>query len=136
MQGMIKWTGKFFGLLLALTIIFISAQNAEALMLELSAEELSAEADVVIVGSVENTESFWNDDQTNIYTSVEVKVVEVVEGTLDQEIVEIIAPGGEVDGITETVTNAPVFEVGEETLLFLNEKTEEVSIHVECVLSY
>ncbi len=136
MQRVSKWTGRFFGLLLALTIIFISAQDAEALMLELSAEELSAEADVVIVGSVENTESFWNDERTNIYTSVEVSVVEVVEGALDQEIVEIIAPGGEVDGITETVTNAPVFEVGEETLLFLNEKTQEVSIQGEGVPSY
>ncbi len=103
----------------AVLSLLISAGPAQALMLKLTLEELSAGADAIIVGTVGALTSQWNSNRTAIDTSVTVTVGEVLKGTLSQSRISVLIPGGNVEGVTQHVSDVPDFEPGECAVLFL-----------------
>ena len=102
-------------------IVFAYAGDANALMLKMSFEELSSKSESIIVGKVNNIDSYWNEERTSIYTEVTISVEDNIKGEIKQGEITIITPGGEVDGITQYVSDSPTFKPGEEAVLFLNE---------------
>ena len=92
---------------------------------EFGLEELSNGADSVIVGTVVERSSYWNDEHTGIYTSVVLSVEERFKGTASQDKITITLPGGEVDGIGEWVSEMPSFDQGEKAVVFLKKLPEE-----------
>jgi hypothetical protein len=112
--------------LLAILITFGPAGTAHAVMVELSLEELSTEADSVILGTVEEISSQWNEDYTSIYSTVTVIVEELISGVTTGSTVSIIVPGGNVDGITQFVSDNPNFKPGEKAVFFLNERPGQI----------
>ena len=82
-------------------------------------EELTTGADSIIVGTVAERTSQWNDERTQIYTSVVVSVEESFKGTLSQDSIAITVPGGEVGEIGQWVSHMPSFDRGERAVLFL-----------------
>lgn len=111
--------------LLSLIIIFTCAEDANALMLKMSFEELSSNSESIIIGKVKNIDSYWNEERTNIYTEVTVSIEDDIKGVNKQDEITIITPGGEVDGITQYVSDSPTFKLGEEAVLFLNELSSQ-----------
>ena len=89
-------------------------------------EELVNQADLIVVGRVDNLNSYWNPEHSHIFTNVGVSVERVVKGTPGGDVV-VRAPGGTAEGITEWLSEAPSFAVGERALLFL--KSEDQGVH-------
>ncbi len=84
-----------------------------------SLQELTEQATMVITGTVEDTKSEWNEDETQIYTYITISVDEFVKGAVPDERVTIKQIGGTVDDITLYIVDSPQFRVGEEVLLFV-----------------
>jgi transcriptional regulator CtsR len=82
-------------------------------------EDLINGADSVVVGTVVEHSSYWNDEHTGIYTSVVLSVEERLKGTMSQDRITITFPGGEVDEIGEWVSDMSSFDQGERVLVFL-----------------
>ncbi len=112
--------------LLTLLLVYLPASGAEALMVQLSIEELAEEADSVIIGTVVKSHSQWNNDRTSIYTTVIVTLENNLKGNPLPDRVTVIVPGGEVDGIMQIVSDTPFFEPGEEVILFLEELPQQI----------
>jgi hypothetical protein len=110
----------FFSLAVILLLLILPGQ-AYALMVKLSLEELTLEADSIITGTVIDTESQWDASGGNIFTTVKIAVTDNIKGSDEPEYISIIIPGGQVGGITQIVSDTPHFEPGQEALLFLNQ---------------
>ena len=82
-------------------------------------EELTTDADSIIVGTVVERTSGWNDEHTRIFTSVVVSVEESLKGEVSQDSITITVPGGEVGEIGQWVSHMPSFDRGERAVLFL-----------------
>jgi hypothetical protein len=90
-----------------------------------SLEGLTNGADSIIVGTVVERSSYWNDEHTGIYTSVVLSVEERLKGTASQDKITVTLPGGEVDGMWEWVSDMPSFEQGEKAVVFLKKLSKE-----------
>jgi len=89
--------------------------------------ELTNGADTVIVGTVVERTSYWNDEHTGIFTSVVLSVEEKLKGAIDQDRITVTFTGGEVDEIGQWVSDMPNFDQGEKAVVFLKElPTEQI----------
>ncbi len=107
-------------ILVLLTGLFVS--QAHALMVRKSIEELTFEADSILIGKVKKIESRWNEERTLIHTYVTISVSQHLKALSGQgKIEEIIVKvrGGEVGDIGLRVSDTPQFREGEEVFLFL-----------------
>ncbi len=96
----------------------------------LSLEKLTQSSSNAVQGKVTKIESFWNKNQTAIYTRVILTREKALKGSLPDEVV-VFLPGGTVDGRTTIVIGAPEFKLDQEVVLFLNPATgyeEEVEL--------
>ncbi len=95
--------------------------TAEALTPEISLEEMARGADSIVVGTVVESTSQWNASRTRISTSVVTLVEQRLKGAPGQDKVTFTVPGGQVDGITEWVSDSPRFSKGERAVVFLQQ---------------
>jgi hypothetical protein len=96
-------------------------------------EELISGADVIIIGTVAEDSSYWNDTRTEIYTSVILTVEENLKFAVSQDRIIITIPGGEVDGIKQWISGSPVFDQGEQTLVFLKKLVKAQIPHTQAL---
>lgn len=82
---------------------------------------LTRKADLVVVGTVTHTAARWVEGR--IVTRVTLTPSQVLKGS-PGETVTIEVLGGEVDGIGQLVSGMARFEVGEETVVFLERAAE------------
>jgi len=82
-------------------------------------KELTDAADSVLVGTVTDRSSYWNDAHTQIYTSVAFSIQDRLKGATGLDSVTITVPGGEAEGMGEWVSEAPSFDQGEQAVVFL-----------------
>jgi hypothetical protein len=89
---------------------------------EVSLEQKTAEADLIVVGKVEDVESRWDDPNSKsmIYTYVSLSVEEIVKGSSPGKDITIRFSGGVVDGIGAWTGGMPSFRKGDRVLLFLS----------------
>lgn len=113
------WRTLGISLAVALALLLVGQGSAFALVEELTLDELTAEADSIIVGEVTDITSY-QEGEGNIYTLVTLSVEHTIKGESEGE-VAIKLPGGEVDGIGLWVADAPIFQLGERTIVFLEE---------------
>ncbi len=96
------------------------AQSATAAMVEQTVAQLTASSSDIISGEVLAKESWWNEDETFIFTSVTIQVNDLYKGTLAvPSTVTVVVPGGEVGETGLGVEHAAQFEVGEKVIVFL-----------------
>jgi len=110
-----------FGLftLILFVVVGLFPGLAGAVMIKMSMEQKTAEADTIVMGAVINQESAWNDEHTAIYTDVTVEVEEVIKGSPGGEVTFRCA-GGIVGDIGMRTSNDPVFQDGEQVIIFLS----------------
>jgi len=111
-----KTLGLAMLVLLVTALVFPSPGSA--LMVEMSMDQLSQEADNVVRGTVVKQVSAWNLGHTAIHTDVTIAVDEVISGSERSEVTFRIA-GGVVGEIGMRTSNDPVFQTGESVIVFV-----------------
>lgn len=103
----------------ASALVIAVGGSASALVEQLTLDELTAKADSILVGEVTDI-ACYQEGKGNIYTLVIVSVEQAVKGEPGREVV-IRLPGGEVNGFRLWVEDTPNFQLGERTVVFLEE---------------
>jgi hypothetical protein len=93
-----------------------SVANATTMILQ-DTRTLVRGSNDIVVGKVASVRSRWDEGHRHIVTDVEVEVSESLKGAKQR--LTLTQLGGEVDGMRLTVPGCPVFEPGEEALLFV-----------------
>lgn len=88
-------------------------------MIKRSLERLSQETDLILFGTVTKQVSAWNDQHTAIHTDVTVAVEEAIKGSPGEEMTFRVS-GGIVGDIGMRTSTDPVFQEGEQVIVFLN----------------
>ncbi len=79
---------------------------------------LASKSDIVVVGRVGNRMSEWNGDKSRIQTRVTIAVTETIKGSGVPSTIEVVVPGGEVDGVGEWYSHVSRFANDEDLVLF------------------
>ena len=106
-------------LVVALTLLLAVPGTASALVEQLTIDELTAKANSILVGEVTDI-ACHEEGKGNIFTLVTLSVEQAIKGEPGQEVV-IRVPGGEVGGLKLSVSDTPSFQLGERTVVFLEE---------------
>ncbi len=97
----------------------LSATASGTTVLPLSDEALASGADMVVIGVVTAVESAHYEIAPGVFTEVEVRVEERMDGSVSTPTVLLRIPGGSSDERTILVPGMPHFELGEEVVIFL-----------------
>lgn len=106
-----------------LSSLLIPAAAQATLLVYLSDEDLTAEADAVVQGEVLSVESYRDARRDRVFTRVTLGVSEYLKGHGPDEVIVRVA-GGVVGDLEYRVLGAPQFAVGEEVVLFLQARTD------------
>ena len=104
---------------LFILMVLQGSENAYALLVKMSLEELSSKADSIIVGQVTDMRSQWED--RNIFTYVTLSVEQYIKGAGDSQ-VTIKTLGGTVGNLGQRVSDTPSFHIDERAVLFLRDE--------------
>lgn len=115
-------------LVLLLLILFAVTPTVSASMEKISVEDLTKEADVIVIGNIKEVESRWSLGRTTINTYVTLSVENYIKGGEGQETLTIITQGGSKWGFTVWVEDAPDFTKNEKVLVFLKKAGREFSV--------
>jgi hypothetical protein len=96
------------------------SQSSVGIVEKLTVEELTARADSILVGEVTDIVCH-QESEGNIYTQVTLAVEQTIKGQ-KKEAVNLSVPGGELNGQTLWVEDAPSFQRGERVVVFLEER--------------
>src|SRR5262245_7231064 len=88
-------------------------------MYQLSLPQLSRGAEAIVLGTVTDQLSAWNDLHTAIYTEARVEVEERIKGVVGPEFTFRIT-GGQVGEIGMRTSTDPTFRQGERVIVFLH----------------
>ena len=97
------------------------ANNARALILKQTTEELTLNSDRVLTGNVVSMKSEWDPGKTTIYTYVTVSVDKHIKGNPDLNEIVVKIPGGTVGQDTIKVSDVAQFRPNEKVMLFLRQ---------------
>lgn len=125
----VKNFGKFIGasFVLLLFIFFAVIPVVSASITKTSVEDLTREADVIVIGDVKEVASRWNMWRTAIYTYSTLLVEKYIKGT-GPETLTIITEGGNVGDLWMWVEDVPDFTKNETVLVFLKQAGDEFSV--------
>jgi hypothetical protein len=96
-----------------------ASRSPATVMLALSLEELSVQANRVVVGQVRSLEARWSGDGKIIETVIEIDVQQEITDASASPVVRVVQPGGRIGDRGYLVTGMPEFRAGERVLLFL-----------------
>lgn len=96
------------------------SQSGTGIIEKLTVEELTAGADSILVGEVTDS-ACYEEGEGSIYTLVTVSLEQTIKGET-KEAVSVRVPGGELNGQTLWVEDAPSFQMGERAAVFLEER--------------
>ncbi len=102
-------------LFLFITSVYTSSQ------IELSLKELCDKSDNIIIARVISSQSYFVQNEKRIFTDISIQILETLKGGLKPfGNIKFTVLGGTVNGVTTLVLEAPIFRVGEESILFLS----------------
>ncbi len=98
---------------------WLAAAAASATVLPwMGLDEVTAKADLIVLGRVETSEAGWSEDGRIIVTRATVSVERALKGG-PRARVEVEAPGGRIGDVAMIAAGAPVFRIGDRVVLFL-----------------
>lgn len=113
----VSTTRTVFCMLAVLALcVFPSLTSAQEQALK--TEELTRQADLVVVGKVAGLKAGWNNDKSRIFTTVTLAVDQTLKGDAGTGSVTILVPGGEVDGVGELYSHTARFTKDEDVVVF------------------
>lgn len=110
-----------------LLFILFAATPVSALMVKMSVEDLTKEADVIIIGNINEVESRLNFWRTDVHTYSTVSVEKYIKGIGPGKLI-IITEGGNAGDSNVWVEDAPIFTKNETVLVFLKKAGREFSV--------
>jgi hypothetical protein len=94
-----------------------------------SAEELTGESDLVVVGKINSVEYVWEDETHRaINTLLTIEVEQYVKGTGNSTVV-VRQLGGQIGDFGDEIPGTPLFDTGEEVVFFLVKHKGDYWIH-------
>ena len=102
----------------AWTVILIGPNSLRCQPKKSLTDQLSQEADVIVVGNVNHLASEWDATKSRIQTRVTIAVSDVIKGGAGSQSVTIVVPGGEVDGVGEWYSHTASFKKDEDVVVF------------------
>ncbi|MFQ5499363.1 MAG: hypothetical protein ACE5FH_06795 [Candidatus Zixiibacteriota bacterium] len=107
--------------IVAASMLICFAMAANAAMVEQTIKQMADNSTDIVSARVVSVGSFWNEDKTFIFTSVTLDVKSPIKGNLAATSqIEVLVPGGVVDGTGLRVEHAPEFETGQDVIAFLS----------------
>ncbi|RSK39310.1 choice-of-anchor Q domain-containing protein [Mangrovimonas spongiae] len=79
-------------------VCFAFMQLSYGQVIPLNLNKHFSQANVVVEGEITNSQSYWDTDKKNIYTSYTLSLAQVLKGNINQEQIQIVVLGGEVNG--------------------------------------
>ncbi len=95
----------------------------------LTTKQLADMSSAVIIGRVIELQSSWDTAHAQIHTDITILVDRWIKGKPQPDKVHVSIPGGRVGDISQWVSDAPNFHVGEAVLLFL-EKNDDGTMSI------
>lgn len=96
--------------------------NANCLLSKVTIDNRSKNSQAIIEGQITGQHSYWNAEKSAIYTVNTIQVNSILKGSAANT-VEIITPGGELDGRLLVVEPNAKMRVGAKGIFFLNNNT-------------
>jgi len=110
------------GLLLATALLVALSHSIALAQMELVLPKQAVEiSNAAVVGTVVDMRSHWNAERTSIFTTVTINVQYVLKGSVGLGLYSFEIPGGEADGIGESVSFVATFQTGERVIVFLED---------------
>lgn len=97
----------------------ISGMRA-AVFPRLTAEELTAQSQVIVEGKIARSWAAWDAEHKYIWTHYEVSVADYLRGSMGATFT-VSEPGGSLDGLTQQISGSVSYSPGEATILFLDQ---------------
>ena len=90
---------------------------------------ISDTADYIIEGAVRKVENKWNKEKTVIFTYSDLVIENILKGLpFAENKLQIVTPGGCVEGICMEVENQPISHMGKRVRIYVKETDEEFLI--------
>ena len=124
MKDIIKYVLKRAALAV-MFLIWLFITPSLSMMIKLPLQRLAQASDVIILGNVEDIRCEWSLNKEIILTVTTLKIKEVWKDQVRNSRVFIQTPGGTIGDLTLRVSDVPVFQKGEDVLVFLK-KIENV----------
>jgi hypothetical protein len=106
-----------FKLISALILSYVANVHATTLLYK-NLDDLSAEAENIVVGTVAKTESTYGTDKS-IYTFVTITDMESIKGQTKESELVLRFKGGQVGEEIHEIVGSPHFETNEQVVLFV-----------------
>ncbi|MGE0825455.1 MAG: matrixin family metalloprotease [Candidatus Binatia bacterium] len=94
------------------------------LVVPVSDSALARQADAIVIGTIHDFQSTWDDNQQQIVTDITLTIHQVLKGDIRTRRLTIKQPGGTVGDLELWIDGAPQFTPGEKVLLFLSQKSD------------
>lgn len=103
-------------------IPFLYAQEIRLL------EQINA-SDLIVTGKVKNIRCEWDSKRENIWTIVTIECDEFIKGKNNKNEITIRSLGGTIGELSQVITGAPKFQVGEILLGFLRKDIKKTDYY-------
>ena len=104
----------------ALVCLLVLVNTSWALLPEMTREELIIDSELIVLATVQEVESAWADDHSQIYTYVRLEISDQFKGAPIGNQLVIQIPGGKVGEITQVTSDTPKnLQVGTEAVIHL-----------------
>jgi hypothetical protein len=110
--------------ILGTLLLLLSYQQLSGMQIEVSERQLIREAESIVLGTVVGQHSYWNDENTLIYTDFTIRVEHQLKDVGSDSLIIVNVIGGEVDDVGLKVSNEASLTIGERILLFLKAADE------------
>lgn len=104
-----------------LTLVLASVPASALTMERLSLKQLTQDNSTIVLGTVVDAYSYWNEDGSWIVTDIRVEPHEVLKGAVPEAGLTITVLGGTVGDRTVLIPGAPNLEMGQAYVLFVRE---------------
>jgi len=111
-------------LLLAAIFCYLTS-NSNCFLSKVSINEKTQNSSLIINGKVKSQHSFWNEEKTCIYTASKIEIFNILKGN-STLFIEIITPGGEVDGKLIVAEPNANLNINDEGIFFLKENNIKI----------
>ena len=95
-----------------------SVTSLAAVFPRITAEELTAQSEVIVEGNIVRSWAAWDAEHKYIWTHYEVSVTDRIRGSRGAT-VTISEPGGSLDGVNQRFSGAVSYSAGETAVVFL-----------------
>src|ERR1700758_2154669 len=99
-------------------LVIGAAGLAAAVFPRITAEQLTAQAQLIVEGNIVRSWAAWDSSHTYIWTHYEISVIDQFRGTRSAT-VTVSEPGGSIDGVNQRFGGTVGYSLGERTVLFL-----------------